>query len=1018
MNAYVEKLGSFIEEGSQKSENKFNPLVFALDELTDELKSGESFAEDAEKLYGLFASILKYPNWGLRQTVAYALGYLAPFTSGDLVQALIAQTFALQHDDKREVRDAAAESLGMIIAACPGELDAIKSRVISHLNDDESWEHLEGALMAAGRFMARRPDAAAGVLDKVFALATLTEKFGFYAEYVRYQSLRALDRYARAASADLGSVREVVTARMVDPSLNVRRAAAEVWATALGDDKFTRDGLKISVESLASDEWRLRQAHAIALEAFAAKVPTDLAATIIDALIAISAQDLDDNEACQAAAAAVKAAAVVIVATRASTDALGPLAMETLRGSLPWLIDAGCQAVLAACKSGLTIDSEELLDLQCLVHRARFHPSLPIRIGAATTFRHIHRLRTGDMLTAAEVDGKIWDAAMFSRYHGLAKDLVESGTNDALETTFNAYTVAIATLPAAPEEAADVCDLLFESFVAGEGEGTASIQRAAALRTLAALSDAFWANHAADIDTIAQAAQDFEDDAVCPAAITLLSTIDYEDVAKVLYPLTFAPTDAVRTSASIALARTVGEAQSYWARGNDVAEQVTKLVEIIGEETDLDVDPVSLRTMRVHGLVRFINQLFPCREPFATDVPQEDYDVEEFELDEETVLAADSLIDRVLCSQEDEEAHAAAVAAAILLHERCPPFAKAAKNKAASKWAESVLAGAEWEVDVDFDEDDAEAISEAIEAVEIDEEGEPDEESAAYRLAAAFRASHARTKDTLASFFPLCEFPVEEDSEAIEPDLSYAGPEDIAEPYYEDDRAAWALAMVRPTAEVRGKMLYHVLAHAEAVTGIDTVQQLEDIADMNLERLVLEIKGLALAIRLDPSELPLQSCRQFAFPMALVCSQCMTMLDAEDEAEKVLLLHTIGDILPFAIAEPADVLAMLRPLAGVLSRASRRSSSSLAALTARAFASFEWDDETWADAGRYVATFLRDDDVPEDAKAPFMWDIIHALCDTVGEAGLLKRELPPPLDEDDARVNEGFTQEGVNYAKA
>ncbi len=1014
-------------------ESKFNPLVFALDELTDELRSGEDFTEVASDVFSILCDILKYVNWGLRQTAAYALGYVAQFVNADDKPVLIDLLVSLQADDKREVRDAAAESLGMALQDA-NVVASVEAALLTRLVEGEHWEHLEGALMAAGRFMARCRDRADAVSAAVCSLST-SSKYGFYSDYIRFQVFRALDRWVRAAHPDptVGPLTPTVLAGMTDGAINVRRAAATVWAGVMGLKEYGATALTRTAEGLTTGSWEMRQSFSLAVEKTAPHTPGNAVETVTAALNKAIDLNTDDSDTCQASAAAIKALArltVTAAPTPTSVRALADTVIASLKSHQPWLLDAGCIAVqyMTRHQAIPATPPASLEAMLVLVHRVRHHPSLPIRTAAHSSFISLASAMTGQPLTHCTVD-TVWTASRAALFHTLMRD-IETGTNDSYEATHAAYASIIAALDAQDisNPMTGLADDMFAAFTATT-EGTASIRRARALDVLTALGADAWAELDDHYDEIVDAAMDFDDDELSAAALRLLGTIGGDDailaahqsdLAPILYSMQFGPSDKSRSAAFMSAAKIIGNPQLAWdtehlSVDGTIAAWAARLSATVS--LDIDVDPAMLRGFMVMGLLRYLSQLFPVTEPGPVLIPQEIPDVDELIITEDTATAIAHQLARVVCSADDEEAHTAAVAAAAIMVDRSPSGKAVGLRTSAplAARAAALATEAEWDVDVDFDDDEPEADPIAVE--EEDKEYTEDDAPATV-IGKALLLALAATGDEVRSLMPLREFPLEHDAAATRVDAELFT-EVHTEPMVDDDADMWALHQLRPLIALatvpRFVALYHLLAHAEGISDVSTVQMPEDLAERPTAEVVLEARALAAAIRLDPTELPLQSTRQHVHPMA---ATLLTRLPGADPDTRDAVLEALGDILPFSIHEPAEIVDMIAPVQQYLTRAHRRATRPTAALAARVFASVCWDRESWAVVGRFVATFIEDDDIPEEAKLPIMPALVTGLCEVMGTNGRLTLPMPAILDEDDARVNESFTQEGVDYAKA
>eukprot|EP00126_Sphaerothecum_destruens_P001722 Sdes_comp15139_c0_seq1m3948 len=117
----VENLSIALDNAPLEKDIDYKPIIFALDEILDELKSGESLGDWRNDILPLFKKIYIYPNWHLKQSVTFA--YPSVFAdSGPLKVPLdlwegagiLHTLLQLIADDKREIRDASSQALGAL----------------------------------------------------------------------------------------------------------------------------------------------------------------------------------------------------------------------------------------------------------------------------------------------------------------------------------------------------------------------------------------------------------------------------------------------------------------------------------------------------------------------------------------------------------------------------------------------------------------------------------------------------------------------------------------------------------------------------------------------------------------------------------------------------------------------------------------------------------------------------------------------------------------------------------------
>ena len=189
----------------------YKPIIFALDEILDELKSGEVVGNVRIDLFDTLKRLYMYSNWHLKQSVTFAFPSLFKEAGKDAMMEelshgksnILGTLISLLCDEKREIRDASSQSLGALSKVIGDNIFSFVLKNITGAMESnsesfvETWQGKEGYMIAIGYIVRNCRDISWDHFSSCVEI--LLEhckhvKYGSYSVYIRRQAAKALGR--------------------------------------------------------------------------------------------------------------------------------------------------------------------------------------------------------------------------------------------------------------------------------------------------------------------------------------------------------------------------------------------------------------------------------------------------------------------------------------------------------------------------------------------------------------------------------------------------------------------------------------------------------------------------------------------------------------------------------------------------------------------------------------------------------------------------------------------------------
>eukprot|EP01135_Chromosphaera_perkinsii_P001915 Nk52_evm64s212 gene=Nk52_evmTU64s212 len=305
-------LNDVIDDTPVKKDVNYKPIIFALDEILDELKSGEKMTGDVWlQLFTTLKRLYVYSNWHLKQSVTFAFPSLFVQAGKEALlkelkdgkNALQQTLMGLLCDEKREIRDASSQSLGalsrvlgndifqFVLPNILGAMDAGNAEMYV-----ETWQGKEGFMIAIGYIVRNCKDISfenfSACVDILVQHCKHT-KYGSYSVYIRRQAAKALGRIVDSSFGTAFLVRKnnenskegteetymeildrVSLSMLNDEQIDVRKAAAEL-AFCIGKVRMVKNpsSLNSSIKKMmvtlgGCTSWEGRHGICLALSSY------------------------------------------------------------------------------------------------------------------------------------------------------------------------------------------------------------------------------------------------------------------------------------------------------------------------------------------------------------------------------------------------------------------------------------------------------------------------------------------------------------------------------------------------------------------------------------------------------------------------------------------------------------------------------------------------------------------------------------------------------------------------------
>ncbi|XP_063901691.1 uncharacterized protein LOC135121305 isoform X2 [Zophobas morio] len=264
------------KEGLCMLEDSYKSIVFALDELLDELKSGEILYDPRRMLHCLLNGPLQFKNnWQMIQNGLYAFPYVFTFLQESLeaflstdVDFVYSKIIKFLKDEKRELREAAAWAFGSVAELIGNKIFTFFSKELLTTKQSKDTRELEGFQVAVGFTVRSCKDISyenfAFCLDYLLPFMFL-DLSDTHRNAVRVQSIKAVERCISEIHGQLlvlkntdenltwhARLAESARKLLSDEEITVRRAAASLLNCLLSVPN-TETGIADHVEMLLDD---------------------------------------------------------------------------------------------------------------------------------------------------------------------------------------------------------------------------------------------------------------------------------------------------------------------------------------------------------------------------------------------------------------------------------------------------------------------------------------------------------------------------------------------------------------------------------------------------------------------------------------------------------------------------------------------------------------------------------------------------------------------------------------------